>query len=168
MATDLISIRIAKAADAERLAQAHEEAWRTAYQGIIPHLALSRMIARRGPGWWQKALQRKMPAILLSFDGAPAGYATYGRNRLRGTPYGGEIFELYVGPVYQGAGFGRRLFDASRDRLARMGHRGLIIWALADNDVACGFYARMGGRPVSEGLEDFDGTSLRKVAFAWR
>lgn len=168
MTTGLISIRTAGADDAECLAQAHEEAWRYAYQGIIPHLPLSRMIARRGPGWWQKALARKMPAILLSFDGEPAGYATYGRCRLRGTSYGGEIFELYVGPVYQGTGFGGRLFEAARERLARMGHRGLIVWALADNEAACGFYLRMGGRPVSEGMESFDDVKLRKIAFAWR
>lgn len=168
MATDLISIRTAGSADAKRLAAAHEEAWRYAYQGIIPHLPLSRMIARRGPGWWQDALEKGMPALLLSFDDDLAGYATFGRSRMRGTPYAGEIFELYVGPVYQGAGFGRRLFEAARKKLAASGHRGLIVWALAENEAACGFYGRLGGQPVSQGLETFGEESLRKIAFAWR
>lgn len=168
MTTELISIRAARSADAERLADAHDEAWRHAYQGIIPHLPLTRMINRRGPGWWQQALEKGMPALLLCFDGALAGYATFGRSRMRGTPYKGELFELYVRPVYQGAGFGRRLFESTRERLVQTGHRGLVVWALADNEAACGFYRRLGGRPISEGRETFGDVSLRKIAFAWR
>lgn len=168
MPTDLISIRMARESDAAELAAAHEEAWRYAYQGLIPHLPLARMIARRGPGWWQTSLRRRMPALLLTFDGKAAGYATFGRSRLRGTPYCGEIFELYVRPVYQGTGFGRQLFQAARLRLDQSGIDGLVVWALADNDAACGFYGRLGGRPVSEGLEKFGEVSLRKVAFGWR
>jgi ribosomal protein S18 acetylase RimI-like enzyme len=168
MATDLIAIRPARERDAARLAGLHEEAWRYAYQGIIPHLPLSRMIAKRGEPWWREALARGMPALLLSFDGVVAGYVTFGRSRLRAGSFRGEIFELYVGPVYQGTGFGRRLFTAARQRLSASGLDGLMIWALADNDAACGFYRRLGGEPVSEGAETFDGVTLRKVAFAWR
>lgn len=168
MATDLISIRPAKPADAETLAEAHEEAWRYAYQGLIPHLHLARMLARRGPAWWRRALTRGMPALVLRFDGATAGYVTFGQSRLRGTPYSGEIFELYVRPVYQGAGFGVRLFDAARGRLEDARLQGLVVWALADNDGACAFYRRRGGQPISEALETFGDVGLRKVAFAWR
>ena len=34
-------------------------------------------------------------------------------------------------------------------------------------DRACGFYLRLGGKPVAEGAESFGDVSLRKVAFAW-
>ncbi len=168
MPTDLISIRTARTADCVDLAAAHEEAWRDAYQGIIPHLPLERIIVRRGPGWWQRAVERRAPILVLDYDGAPAGYATFGRSRLRTTPYQGEIFELYVRPVYQGIGFGRRLFEATRGRLTDHGLRGLVVWALADNDRACSFYLHQGGQPVAEGMESFGGVKLRKVAFAWK
>ncbi|MGH6765721.1 MAG: GNAT family N-acetyltransferase, partial [Bradyrhizobium sp.] len=36
MSTILIEIRRAKAADAREVAATHDEAWRTAYQGVIP------------------------------------------------------------------------------------------------------------------------------------
>ena len=88
-------------------------AWRGAYRGIIPHLPLERMIARRGQAWWERALEDRYPLLLLDFGGEPAGYATFGRSRLRHTPAQGEIFELYLHPVYQGLGLGRRLFDAT-------------------------------------------------------
>ena len=36
MSTTLIEVRPAKAADATAVASTHDEAWRSAYQGIIP------------------------------------------------------------------------------------------------------------------------------------
>ena len=167
MSTALISIRTASPEDAEGIALVHEDAWGHAYQGIIPHLELSRMIARRGPGWWQSALLKGTHGLVLDFDGATAGYVTYGRSRLRNTPYSGELFELYVKPDCQGVGFGSRLFEAARLDLKRRGLDGLCVWCLCDNERACQFYSQLGGRPVSEGLESFGDTYLRKIAFAW-
>lgn len=168
MSSDLITIRAARCGDADALAQAHEEAWRYTYQGVIPHLPLCRMIARRGKSWWRHALESGMCPLVLDFDAELAGYTTCGPSRLRGTRYAGEIFELYVRPAYQGVGFGGRLFRAARAELVRHDLAGLCVWALADNDQACAFYLHMGGRPVSEGIERFGRQALRKVAYAWR
>lgn len=167
MPVDVAQIRYGRPDDAAALAATHEEAWRGAYQGIIPHVALERMIARRGPGWWRKALIKRTPLIVLDFEGEAAGYATFGRSRTRATPYQGEVFELYVRPVYQGLGLGKRLFRGARRRLGDMGHRGTVVWALADNDAGCTFYLELGGKPVAEGVENFGHNALRKVAFAW-
>lgn len=167
MATDLLAIRNGRLADAPEIAATYEEAWRATYQGVIPHLALERMIARRGSRWWQRALERRAGVLVLEFDGETVGYTSFGRSRMRHTPYGGEIYELYVRPTYQGVGFGARLFRAARRRLCERELTGLVIWSLADNDRACTFYLAMGGRPISEGAESFGGVTLRKVAFAW-
>lgn len=167
MTTRLTSVYLAEPDDAPALALIHEDAWRHAYQGVIPHVQLSRMIARRGPGWWQKALHNGIDALLLDFDGEPVAYATVGRSRLKGTAYSGEIFELYVLPDYQGVGLGSRLFRVARKRLSERAHSAFCVWALADNDMACAFYKRMGGQIISEGYEEFGGTALRKVAFGW-
>jgi ribosomal protein S18 acetylase RimI-like enzyme len=80
----------------------------------------------------------------------------------------GEIYELYLRPEYQGIGLGTRLFAAARERLARHGLKGLVVWALEDNDNALDFYAGAGGRDVAEGVEVFDQKALRKLAFVWR
>ena len=105
--------------------------------------------------------------LVLDFDGAAAGYVTYGRCRLGRAPFQGEIFELYLHPTYQGFGLGEKLFDGARTRLAELRLRGLLVWALAENDGACSFYLRLGGKPIAEGSETFGDVSLRKVAFAW-
>jgi ribosomal protein S18 acetylase RimI-like enzyme len=167
MTVDVVHIRPPRPKDAPALAAAYEEAWRNAYQGIIPHLSLERMLARRGLGWWKGAPQKRTPLLVLDFGGEAAGYVTYGRSRFGRTQFQGEIFELYLHPIYQGLGFGEKLFDGARARLAELKLKGLLVWALVDNDAACAFYLRLGGKPVAEGAESFGDIALRKVAFAW-
>ncbi|MGO8921723.1 MAG: GNAT family N-acetyltransferase, partial [Xanthobacteraceae bacterium] len=98
MSTILIEIRRAKASDAAAVAEAHDEAWRTAYQGIIPGAELRRLINRRGPAWWDSAIRKGSRIALLQFGDKIAGYANYGRNRARSLYYDGEIYELYLRP----------------------------------------------------------------------
>src|SRR5208283_517203 len=92
----------------------HDEAWRTAYLGIIPGTELDRLINRRGPAWWDSAIRKGSRVALLQFGDKVAGYANYGRNRARSLHYDGEIYEVYLRPEFQGLGFGRRLFTAAR------------------------------------------------------
>ena len=83
MSTILIEIRRAKASDAPAVASAHDEAWRMAYQGIIPGTELEKLINRRGPAWWDSAIRKGSRIALLQFGDKIAGYANYGRNRAR-------------------------------------------------------------------------------------
>src|SRR3977135_4178748 len=58
MSTTLIEVRPARAADAAAVASTHDEAWRSAYQGIIPGAELEKLINRRGPQWWDSAIRK--------------------------------------------------------------------------------------------------------------
>lgn len=167
MSVDVAHIRPARPKDASSLASAYEDAWRGAYQGIIPHLSLERMLSRRSLRWWEDAARKRPPLLVLDFGGEAAGYVTFGRCRLGHVPFQGEIFELYLHPTYQGLGLGEKLFDGARARLAEMRLKGLLVWALADNEAACSFYLQLGGKAVADGAESFGETSLRKIAFAW-
>ena len=167
MSTVLIEIRRAKPNDAGAVADAHDEAWRTAYQGIIPGTELDRLINRRGPAWWDSAIRKGSRIALLQFGDKIAGYANYGRNRARSLYYDGEIYELYLRPEYQGLGFGRRLFTSARRDLGQSGLKSLVVWALADNEPAVEFYRTLGGKAVARSSERFGDKSLEKVAFAW-
>lgn len=115
----------------------------------------------------RNSLRKGTPLLVLDFGGAAAGYVTFGRCRLGRAPFQGEIFELYLHPTYQGLGLGEKLFDGARARLGEMRLKGLLVWALADNEAACGFYLRLGGKPIAEGAESFGEVSLRKMGFAW-
>jgi ribosomal protein S18 acetylase RimI-like enzyme len=163
----VITIRRARRADAEDIAAVHDIAWRDAYRGLIPGGELERMISRRGARWWDAAIARGSRLLVLDFAGSIGGYATYGRNRVPSLPHGGEVFELYLAPQFQGLGFGRRLFEAVRADLAEHGYPTLLVWALADNDRAMGFYERLGGKPVRRAPERFGVETLERIAFGF-
>ena len=168
MNTLSIDIRKAEPRDAPAIADVHHQAWRGAYAGIIPHRALTTMVNRRGSDWWANAIRRAASVLVIEVGGEVAGYATIGRNRSRELRQEGEIYELYIKPECQGIGLGTRLFAAARERLAAHGLRGLVVWALEDNGMACGFYEGAGGRDIAEGVEVFDQKALKKIAFVWR
>ena len=167
MSTVLIEIRRAKASDAAAVADTHDEAWRGAYQGVIPGVELEKLVTRRGADWWDSAIRKGSRIAILAFGDKVAGYANYGRNRARSLFYDGEIYELYLRPEYQGLGFGRRLFTSARRDLVQSGLKSLVVWALSDNDPAVEFYKALGGKAVARSSERFGEKSLDKVAFAW-
>src|SRR2546427_13028468 len=166
MNTTLIEIRRAKPADAVAVAETHDEAWRTAYRGIIPGAELEKLISRRGPAWWESAIRKGSRIALLAFGDRVAGYANYGRNRARSLFYDGEIYEIYLRPEFQGLGFGRKLFSAARRDLVQSGLSSLVVWALSDNEQAVGFYRALGGKAVARSSERFGWRPLDKVALA--
>ncbi len=164
----LVSIRHAKPADAEALSHVFESAWREAYRGIIPGVTLEKMLTRRGPRWWRSTVTRGRPLVVIDLGQGVAGYISYGRCRDRSLPAEGEIDEFYLLPEYQGIGLGRRLFRAVRNDLRDKGMSRVAVWALADNERACAFYERMGGRSVARVEERIGGTPLAKVAYLFR
>ena len=168
MSTILIEVRRAKPSDATAIASTHDEAWRGAYQGVIPGAELEKLINRRGPQWWDSAIRKGSRITVLQFGERIAGYANYGRNRARSLFYDGEIYEIYLRPEFQGLGFGRRLFSAARKDLNQSGLKSLVVWALSDNEPAMEFYRALGGRAVARSSERFGTKTLDKVAYAWQ
>ena len=168
MSTTLIEIRRAKSVDATDVAETHDEAWRAAYQGIIPGNELEKLINRRGPDWWESAIRKGSRITILQFGDRIAGYTNYGRNRARSLFYDGEIYEIYLRPEFQGLGFGRRLFSAARKDLNQSGLKSMVVWALSDNESAMEFYRALGGRAVARSSERFGAKTLDKVAYAWQ
>lgn len=168
MGSQIVQIRPGTRVDAPEVARVHEEAWRSTYQGIIPHLHLERIIAHRGPGWWERTLKRPGSGmLLLTFNDTVQGYVSFGAARIATSAKTGEIFELYLAPVFQGMGFGKKLFFAARGILQKQGRRRLVVWALAENEPACAFYGRLGGKPGITAPEHYGDVTLNRVAFLW-
>jgi ribosomal protein S18 acetylase RimI-like enzyme len=167
MVETLISIRTARPGDEVGIARVHDTAWRDAYLGLIPGRELERMIQRRGPVWWRQAIMGGTRLMVLDFNERVAGYASYGRNRMPALSFSGEIFELYLAPEYQGAGLGRRMFEAARGDLAAHGYLSFVVWALAGNDRAVEFYRRLGGNIVRRAPERFGMETRERIAFGF-
>src|SRR5436305_7990867 len=166
MSTTLIEVRPAKAADASAVASTHDEAWRNAYQGIIPGAELEKLINRRGPQWWDSAIRKGSRVSVLVFGDKVAGYANYGRNRARSLHFDGEIYELYLRPEFQGLGFGGRLYTSARRALLQSGLKSMAEWAPSDNDPSSAIYPALGGRMVEPASDMCGRNSLEKVAIA--
>lgn len=163
---DHVRTRRAGAPDAAALAELFRDTWRNAYQGILPQAHLDRLVGRRDIKWWTTVIEREESLLVLEVAGKVAGYVTFGKSRARGA-YKGEIYELYMSPAYQGLGLGEHLFEAARSELDQRSLRGLVVWALVENQMACHFYWRRGGRPVASVWELFGLKRLEKVAFVW-
>jgi ribosomal protein S18 acetylase RimI-like enzyme len=161
-----VTIRAASVSDAQALADVFRQSWTLAYTGILPDDHLKRLIGKRDADGWRKTLKSSEQVLVLEIAGTVAGYATFGASRWRGR-YQGEIYELYLSPIYQGIGYGECLFEACCNRLDERGLKGLVVWALIDNTQACHFYWRRGGRPTASLKESFGATKLEKVAFGW-
>lgn len=166
MLTDFAVVRPGGPDDAKALADVFRESWLVAYQGIIPYGYLTAMIGRRGSEWWRSVLEATDKPLVLEAGGKIAGYASYGRAR-GPLKYDGEIYELYLSPIYQGLGFGEFLFEAARGRLMQQELHSLVVWALSDNTGACDFYERRGGEAVARASERFGTTLVPKIAYGW-
>ncbi len=165
-ARSLITVQSACIADAPAIAEVAKLSWHNAYTAIIPHMHLDKMIKRRGMAYWRLAIRSRDAVSVLRFDGSIVGYAICGNSRFD-PKYQGEIYELYILPEYQGVGLGEFLFEACRHTLDERSMRGLIVWCLAENTQAFGFYKRRGGVRVAERYEALGGAQLEKIAFAW-
>jgi ribosomal protein S18 acetylase RimI-like enzyme len=164
--SDHVKVRRGRPADAGALADIFRDSWQQSYRGIIPHLHLETMIRRRGTDWWSSSIKSGEHVLVLEVAGTLAGYATCGASRGR-TKAEGEIYEIYMAPVYQGLGFGERLFEACRAGLDERRLKGLVVWVLAENLPAIAFYWRRGGRPVAKAYDRIGGAKLEKIAFNW-
>lgn len=158
-------IRPAGDADVAAIARVHVHSWRETYGGILPASYLAGLSVPGHERQWRRTLASGGWAFVAQLHGETVGFASGGLSRGR-KEVTGELFVLYVLGRAQRCGVGRALFDACHYELARRGHRGLIVWVLADNP-ARGFYERLGGEPCAESQVAIGGQRLREVAYLW-
>jgi ribosomal protein S18 acetylase RimI-like enzyme len=166
MLSTIAQTRRGRPDDAAALAALFHETWRHTYSGIIPHPFLTRMIHQRNEAWWRSCLAAADPPIILAVKEAVAGYATIGNSRAP-LPIEGEIYELYLAPVYQGLGFGEWLFESARHALDERRLNGLIVWVLTENTRARRFYEARGGKAIAQASEVYGTALVAKTAYAW-
>jgi ribosomal protein S18 acetylase RimI-like enzyme len=59
------------------------------------------------------------------------------------------------------------MFESAQRDLAAHGYPTFVVWALAGNDRAVGFYRRLGGRIVRRAPEQFGAETCERVAFGF-
>jgi GNAT superfamily N-acetyltransferase len=159
-------VRRASQGDAAAIARVHVRSWRESYRGLVPDGYLAQLSLAGHERHWRQTFASGGWAFVAEWEQRIVGFASGGLSRAR-RDITGELYVLYVLRASHGRGVGRALFDACHYELGRCGHRGLLVWVLAENP-ARGFYERLGGELSGESMVNLAGAQLREVAYLWR
>jgi ribosomal protein S18 acetylase RimI-like enzyme len=162
-------VREARLDDAEAIARAHVEAWRTTYVGMLPADFLASLSEEHYGERWRRVIGDRSGRVFVAEENEQVvGFASGGRERAGESGFAGELYAIYVVASAQGHGNGRELVRAVAGALREMRLFDMIVWVLRDNTPARGFYERLGGvyvrsQPISIGT-----ATLEEVSYGWR
>lgn len=162
------TIRPAVPGDGLAIGTIRVELWRTAYAGLMPAELLDGLSVEENASGWEETLSTLRPgrAVLIAeVDDRPVGFSALGPAQEGGDDRA-QVFLIYLLPEVWRQGIGRRLLDASTDRLRELGYRTAMLWVLDTNLPARRFYEAMGW--TSENRERIDetfGAPIVEVAY---
>ena len=163
-------VRPARADESDAIARTHDACWRDAYTGMLPDavIAASRLADREA--MWHRivgAPPERRCAFVADDAGQIVGCAWGGPEESGDPLYRAELYGLYLLRDYRGRGLGRALLGTAVGALRARGYPNLLLWALAANAPARGFYAALGGAVLRERDEPMRGIPIREVAYGW-
>ncbi len=150
----------------------HVDTWRAAYGGIVPEAHLDGLSYDESESLWRSVIAAGKGCVFVAENnGGVFGFAS-GQPRGRVSEgleeYEGELQTVYVLPVGQGTGAGRRLVVAVARHFVERGISSMLLWVFADNHSARGFYESLGAVPVAEDGFELGGALLSEVAYGWK
>ena len=154
-----IEIRQATDADIPAIAHIINEAWKSAYCGIIPQGYLDNIRAEDKEKRLREGLVRvpHMRYFVLCEDGVPVGAASLHRARNDDMPDAAEFSFFYFLPSVWRKGYGTKLLDFLKRTSANAGFLRICCWVLEDNCRAVSFYESQGllrdGKRQTETIE---------------
>jgi GNAT superfamily N-acetyltransferase len=145
-----VSVRPARAGDAEAVARVQLVTWRTAYRALLPEALLDDWDDAAAADAWRAAIvDPPSPAhgVLVALDGVEVtGFAAYGPPEADAEPDlpTTEVTALLVEPRWGRRGHGSRLLAAVTDVARAGGVARLQTWVLDADRVSAGFYESTG------------------------
>jgi GNAT superfamily N-acetyltransferase len=167
----VVDVREATAADKMAVARVHVRSWQQGYRDVVAQAYLDGLrpedMATR---YAFETMDLRGPYTLVAVDrDGIRGHITIGRSRDDHMVDSGEVWSLYVDPLYWGTGVGHVLIAAGCDRLSQAGHDAAILWVFSANMRARRFYERAGWTTDGVPRTDvFAGTSLQQVRYVTR
>jgi ribosomal protein S18 acetylase RimI-like enzyme len=139
-----VFVREGRPADAEAIERIRVRGWQVAYRHIYPPAFLDKLPVDSSR--WHERLTSPpegWSSFVAETAGEVIGFAICGPSR--DEPGSGELYALYVRPDSWSSGVGRALLARAEERLEAEYDTGLL-WVLAENAPARGFYERGGWR----------------------
>lgn len=153
---DAIVLRTATLADVPAIADIHVRAWQRTYRGMMPDDFLDALAPEQRYARWEADIaspDAEMTVIVAAdlSSGRIVGFCSVCPQKHPAPgdvalPGAGEIYTMYVDVDDAGRGTGRHLIEAAEARMRAMEFTRGVLWMLADNASARGFYERMGWR----------------------
>ena len=170
-------LRAAERDDADAIAAVHVAAWRSGYGHVFPAewLSSDEFAHDRARLWreWRVGPGDRVAVATLAerADTTPiiTAFAWFGpeRDRGRANTGRGEIHAFYADPRVWGTGVATALMEHTELRLRTEGFDAAVLWVLADNPRARGFYERHGWQP--SGIEgEFEARGVRAPELEYR
>lgn len=141
-----VEIRLAVDEDIPAIAHIINEAWKTAYAGIIPQSYLDAIREEDKVKTLREGLARvpHMRYFVLCEDGVPVGAASLHRARNEDLPDAAEFSFFYFLPAVWRRGYGTLLLNFLKQESADAGFLRICCWVLEENHRAVSFYESQG------------------------
>ena len=166
--TQHVTIREARASDAEAIARVHLKSSEDAYAPLAREW--------RGPDLeantarWHKWLGADPDLLrldlLLELEGNVVAFVGGGSARRSDIGADVEIRVIHVLPEFRGKGLGAQLWSAATKRLRGEQLRSMYVATLAELR-CCSFYEAHGGAVASRSARDFHGNAATDVIYLW-
>ena len=155
-------IREAKPEDAEPISGIIIEAWKYAYTGIIePNYPDTMNHEKYTEIIFNNIMQHKETIFVNENNGLITGFIS---GKEINNTCDCETVGLYILPVYQNTGIGKKLLDAMTKHFRNRGCKSMVIWTLK-NARNNNFYKKMGGiaeeeKGITIGEKQYPGTGF--------
>ncbi|GAB3168487.1 GNAT family N-acetyltransferase [Myceligenerans halotolerans] len=163
---DEVSIRPARAEDADDIARVDIASWRGAYSEMLPGSYLSSLDAEERAALWRDAVAAEGTRILVAeTSGGTVGFTSVGPSRDEDAEDGDlEIYAIYLHPKAWGSGVAR---DLMRQVLGDVPDGASVtLWILAENERAQHFYRRHGFAPDgTERIDEIGGKPMTQLRY---
>ena len=166
-----ITFRRATANDAAAIAALRVDSWRTTYRGVMPDAYLDGMRAEESTEMWLQVLNADLPTIAVFVAEAGTELVGFAAGMLlmpEKFDLNAELTAIYLKPIAQRGGVGRRLLAMIASTLQLQGATGLLVWVIAGNQAARQFYEQMGAELLVEQPFTWDGLDLMETGYGWR
>jgi GNAT superfamily N-acetyltransferase len=160
-------IRDAAPRDVKEIGFVHWKSWIDTYTGLINPTFLESLSAQKSAARFKELGVANM--LVLTADGTVVGFSVSGRSKDDDLPDScGDIHAIDILKDYHKLGYGRKLLEASLEKLRREGFDMVSAWLLEDNKNAAAFYMKCGFVPDGRKKEVIYTTPVMCVRYILR
>lgn len=165
-----IGFRPATADDAAAIAALRVDSWRATYRGVMPDAYLDNMRAEESTAMWSQVLGANKPGISVHVAEAGNEIVGFAAGMLLSPEKldcNAELTAIYIKPIAQRGGVGRRLVSLVTHQLQQSGAVSLLVWVISENQPARKFYEELGAELLVEQPFTWDGLDLMEAGYGW-